>query len=231
MPLLRILLTVAVVAYAAVAAGTGLDRMSRTAPALERSVPAPFRAQADRSAALTQMVRQDPAAALQHARAAVASDPIDPDATAVLGAAFSGNIKGRPMIDRGPDERQPERDVDRFAEGEAFDRNQPLIVIAGDDDLEVAACSARKHGISRMRTANIDAITITASFDRRNHFGCFFIPEESTFSAVWIDGGDGDARPGKTIAPQFAIDEADQSFKILSPNESRNMRQRNMRGQ
>lgn len=88
MQLLRILLTAGLVAYAAIATANGLDRMSRAAPGLERSVPAPFRAQANRSAALTQMVRQNPKAALEDARAAVASDPIDPDATSLLGAAY-----------------------------------------------------------------------------------------------------------------------------------------------
>ena len=84
----RILLTAGIAAYAAVAAANGLDRMSRGTPGLERSVPGPFRAQADRSAALTQLARQNPSAALEDARAAVASDPIDPDASALLGAAL-----------------------------------------------------------------------------------------------------------------------------------------------
>jgi hypothetical protein len=37
---------------------------------------------------LTELVRQNPSAALDDARAAVASDPVDPDATALLGAAL-----------------------------------------------------------------------------------------------------------------------------------------------
>jgi tetratricopeptide (TPR) repeat protein len=88
MQALRILLTAGLAIYAAVAAANGLDRMSRATPGLERSVPAPFRAQADRSAAVTELVRQNPSAALDDARAAVASDPVDPDATALLGAAL-----------------------------------------------------------------------------------------------------------------------------------------------
>jgi tetratricopeptide (TPR) repeat protein len=84
----RILLTAGIAAYAAVAAANGLDRMSRATPGLERSVPGPFRAQADRSAALTQLARQNPSPALDEARAAVASDPINPHASALLGAAL-----------------------------------------------------------------------------------------------------------------------------------------------
>jgi len=84
---LRILLTAGILAYAAAAAGNGFDRMSRDTPALERLVPGPLRAQADRSAALTRLVREQPQPALRFARAAVARDPIDPDATALLGAA------------------------------------------------------------------------------------------------------------------------------------------------
>lgn len=88
MQALRIFLTAVVAIYAAVATANGLDRMSSATPGLEHLVPGPFRAQADRSAALTQLVRQNPSAALEDARAAVASDPIDPDATPLLGAAL-----------------------------------------------------------------------------------------------------------------------------------------------
>lgn len=88
MPTLRILLTAGAAAFAVVAAANGFDRMSRNTPGLERLVPQSFRAQADRSSALTELVRERPLPALEDARAAVAHDPIDPDATSLLGAAY-----------------------------------------------------------------------------------------------------------------------------------------------
>ena len=55
-----------------------------------------------------------------------------------------GDVEGGAVIDRGADDRQAQRHVHRLAEREQLDRNQPLIVIAGDDDVELAA--ARRAG-------------------------------------------------------------------------------------
>ena len=84
----RLLLTAVVAVFATAAVASGLDRLSRDAPGLERMVPRPFRAQADRSAASTALDRKDDDAALASSRDAVATDPVDPDATASLGSAL-----------------------------------------------------------------------------------------------------------------------------------------------
>lgn len=83
----RIVLTGALAVFAAAAVASGLDRESYRALGVEQSVPRPFRAQADRSAAVIALSRQEAAAALRHATAAVAHDPVDRDSTALLGAA------------------------------------------------------------------------------------------------------------------------------------------------
>jgi hypothetical protein len=82
----RLLATAALAVFAFVAMANGLDRVSARAPSVERVVPWPFRAQADRSAA-SDLTLQRPAAAVAHAIAAVKHEPVDPDSTAVLGAA------------------------------------------------------------------------------------------------------------------------------------------------
>jgi len=84
----RIALTVAFLIYGVIAVPSGLDRMSRKSPALEGAVPPPFRAQADRSAAATALVRKQTDAALAESQAAVAHDPVDADSTALLGTAL-----------------------------------------------------------------------------------------------------------------------------------------------
>jgi hypothetical protein len=66
----------------------GLDRVSQRTPAVERAVPRPFRAEADRAAASTAILRAQYPAALAHARAAVANDPVDIDSAALLGSAL-----------------------------------------------------------------------------------------------------------------------------------------------
>jgi hypothetical protein len=85
----RVLVSICLAGYAAAALGSGLDRVSRASPALESAVPWPFRAQADRSAASTALLRKDDASALRHARAAVASDPVDIDSAALLASALA----------------------------------------------------------------------------------------------------------------------------------------------
>ncbi|MBO9498183.1 MAG: hypothetical protein J7496_06925 [Novosphingobium sp.] len=75
--------------YALAAWGSGFDRMSNVSPALERLVPAPFRAQADRSAATIALLRGDMAAASSDATAAVLEDPLDPLSNSLLGSALA----------------------------------------------------------------------------------------------------------------------------------------------
>jgi hypothetical protein len=53
------------------------------------------------------------------------------------------------VIDRGPDDGKAERDVDGAAERKQLYGNQPLIVIAGDDDVELAARSPAENGVAR----------------------------------------------------------------------------------
>ena len=76
--------------------GSGLDRMSQASPTLDRLVPGPFRAQAERSAATIALARGELDSARAHASAAVKADPLDPLATSLLGAArqLSGDEDG-----------------------------------------------------------------------------------------------------------------------------------------
>jgi len=84
----RATLTVALIGYAGLALGNGLDRLTAQAPPLERLVPRPFRAEAERAAARQAAVRDQPQAFLAHARAAVAADPVDPGSASLLGGAL-----------------------------------------------------------------------------------------------------------------------------------------------
>jgi tetratricopeptide (TPR) repeat protein len=92
----RFVITAALGVFAFAAAANGLDRMSRGSPALERLVPAPFRAASDRAAAVVALSRNRGQDAEKLARAAVARDPVDPDSAALLGSAYAlrGNDSG-----------------------------------------------------------------------------------------------------------------------------------------
>jgi hypothetical protein len=88
MRIARVLVSICLAGYAVAVIGSGLDRVSRRSPAVESAVPWPFRAEAERAAASTALLRKQNALAAAHARAAVASDPVDIDSAALLGSSL-----------------------------------------------------------------------------------------------------------------------------------------------
>src|SRR5205823_2433867 len=83
------------------------------------------------------------------------------------------------------DDWQPERDVDRLAEGNELDGYQSLVVIAGDDDVELAALGAHEHGIGRKRTADLDP-ACPARLDRGHDRVRLLASKQPVFGAVAI---------------------------------------------
>lgn len=83
---LRIVLTAGMLAYAGLAWANGMDRLSRSAPTLERLVPPPFRAQANLSAVSVALENGQNDVAVVHANNAVLSDPSNPLALSLLGS-------------------------------------------------------------------------------------------------------------------------------------------------
>ncbi len=79
--------TLALLAYGALAVFSGLDRLSLAAPGMAALVPTGLQAQAARSDAALLLSRERPNQALVSARRAVAADPLDPAASALLGGA------------------------------------------------------------------------------------------------------------------------------------------------
>jgi len=61
------------------------------------------------------------------------------------------------VIDRCPDDRKSERHVDRPAKREQLHRNQPLIVVAGDDRVELPACRPAEDGVAREWPLDVNA--------------------------------------------------------------------------
>lgn len=84
----RLLLTGLLVIYAAVALANGLDRISQRLPAVERLVPAPFRAASDRARAATALVTGQTGKAMAAAMRAVRADPVHPDSVGLLAATL-----------------------------------------------------------------------------------------------------------------------------------------------
>jgi hypothetical protein len=88
MRIARVLVSICLAGYAVAVVGSGLDRASHRSPAVEAAVPWPFRAEADRAAASTALLRKQNAVAVAHARKAVANDPVDIDSAALLGSSL-----------------------------------------------------------------------------------------------------------------------------------------------
>lgn len=90
----RIGASLALLLFAALAAASGLDRLSRDAPQLGRLVPRQLQAQAARSTAALALAREQTEPAVAAARRAVAADPVEPASTSLLGTAYLA--AGRP---------------------------------------------------------------------------------------------------------------------------------------
>src|SRR4029078_12614825 len=88
------------------------------------------------------------------------------DHTLWVGQAFARDVKGGAVIDRRADDRQPERDVDRLPEGDELHRYEPLVVVTGDDDVEVAAAGADENGVAGKRPLDVQGARATRH-DRR----------------------------------------------------------------
>ncbi len=163
----RIALTALAALYLYAAWGSGMDRMSADAPALERLVPAMLRAQADRSAAATALARGEDARALAFAAQAVRHDPVDPLADSLLGSArqYRGDVGGaeaafRVAAQRGWRDRLTQLywydaaiqsgDVERAAlRADALLRSDPDFALAGDLFAPLEASEAGRSALAR----------------------------------------------------------------------------------
>ena len=78
----------------------------------------------------------------QHEIATVQTTAIDQ--AAGIGDAFTDNVEGCPMVDRRPDDRQADSQVDAGSEGDHLQRYQPLVVVEGDDRIVLASSRLSK---------------------------------------------------------------------------------------
>ena len=66
-----------------------------------------------------------------------------------IGQILPGDIEGRAVVRRSPDERQAQGDVDPGVESVQLERDQPLVVVKGDDDPSAAARRPPKDDVGR----------------------------------------------------------------------------------
>ena len=70
-------------------------------------------------------------------------------------------------------------------------------MIAGDDDVELAARGAQEDGVGGKRSGHVDAARAARRDGRRDH-AVVFVPEQPVLAGVRIEPGHGDARAAPT---------------------------------
>src|SRR5581483_1628165 len=136
----------------------------------------------------------------------------------MIGFTLTGDIEGGPVINRGANEWQPDGDVDGLAEGETLDGDQSLVVIAGDDDVELAARRAQENGVAGEGAADVDVIIQPAGFDGRDHLRGLLKSEQPALAAVRVERRDCDARLVESVAQELTMHEPDQAFEARLPD-------------
>ena len=149
--------------------------------------------------------------------------------TARIGDAPAGDIERRAVIDRRPHDRQTERDVHGLAERDELHRNQPLIVIAGDDDVELAADGAHENRVARKGARDVDAVR-AAGGNRGPDDAILFLAEQPVLARVRIEPGHGDARRRNIEPGQLAGRQRNRRFQRRLSQRARHLRQRDVHG-
>jgi hypothetical protein len=133
------------------------------------------------------------------------------------------------VIDGRPDDRQPERHVHRSSEGEQLDRDQPLIVIAGNHGIELATHGADEYRVTRQRPLDADAPFARGGNGRHEHI-LLFVTQQPVFSGVRIQSGERQPRRGDAEPRQLLRGQRDDLVEQRARQRARHIRQRHVHG-
>ena len=98
---------------------------------------------------------------------------------------LAGDVVGRAVVDGRSNDRETEGHVDGLTKPRQFDRNQPLIVVAGNDGVVVTVHRAPEHSIGRQGTGNVDS-TSAHCFDSRSEHALIFLTDDTGLTGVRI---------------------------------------------
>src|SRR4051812_48135914 len=134
------------------------------------------------------------------------------DQTLLVGFARSCNVKGCPVINRGPNHWQSDRDIHPGFNPQHLHRSVPLIVVHGDNQIEVAALSTEKQCVRRQGTLCLDAASLNGADRRLDLF--FFLPmtEEPMLTGMRIDPTHADSRMGNARPHQCLMPAHDRAL-------------------
>ncbi len=133
------------------------------------------------------------------------------------------------MVDRGADDRQPERDVDRLAERQQLDRNQSLVVVAGDHRIEFAAHRADEHCVGRKRPGDIDA-ALPRRRRRRAEHRLLLAADQPVLAGVRVQSGQPEPRRRTAESRQRRRRQVDDAVERGAGQRRRDLGERNVDG-
>ena len=78
------------------------------------------------------------------------------DQARLISHALTSYVERGAMINRGPDNRKSQSNIDRLSECSQLDRDQPLVVVTRDDDIETPVDRLPEHSVRRKGTHHIN---------------------------------------------------------------------------
>ena len=117
-----------------------------------------------------------------------------------IGEAFAGDGEGGAMVRAGAGFWQAEGDVHGVVEIEQFERDEPLIVIHGDDGIEVAAGGIAEDGVGHGGAGEDGGSGFVQTVDGGLDDADFLVAEGSVFTGVGVESCNSDAGAGDAAA-------------------------------
>ena len=115
-----------------------------------------------------------------------------------IGEASAGDIEGGAVVDGGAQIRQAEGPVGGLAEGRRLDGDEALVVVEGEHPIELSTARSGEERVGAHGAVDVHAQP--AGFPhRRGHVPIVLLAEETAFSGMGVDPGDGDAAPGVAV--------------------------------
>ena len=124
---------------------------------------------------------------------------------ALVSLACAGNVKSSAMINGGSDNRKAKRYIDTALEAEDFDGAVALVMVHGDNHIEVAPLSQVEKCVSGQGSGDVPTKVIASGdcgFDLRSFFAS---SKKAVLARVRIDGADTYAGIGDTAAEECSM--------------------------
>src|SRR5579872_993004 len=129
-----------------------------------------------------------------------------------IGLPCPGNVEGRPVINRCSYYGQPDGDVHTQFKAEDLHRTVALIVIHGNDQIEVAALRAIEQRVGRQGSLHIPSSPAARIQSRHNLLLFLAMPEEPILSRMGINATYSDARIANSGLLQCIVSTCDGPF-------------------